>query len=208
MSLADVMQPAIRHAARGFVVTPYLSDCIQSAGPDLLKDKLAARRLLPDGTQLKAGERLVQGDYAEALTLIAEQGEGALHGGPLGDRLVECMEKNGGFVSAKDLAEEGWQQRNCVAAYASRVRRGCCYIYRVLAPERATLALFLRKDGWRLGELEARSNRDVSQDTELLVKAWLAQSTPRKVTSPTSGTSCRTRRPSNEWSAPTEAQAA
>ena len=112
------------------------------------------------------------------------------------------------LVSAKDLAEEGWQQRNCVAAYASRVRRGCCYIYRVLAPERATLALFLRKDGWRLGELEARSNRDVSQDTELLVKAWLAQSTPRKVTSPTSGTSCRTRRPSNEWSAPTEAQAA
>ena len=28
MSLADVMQPAIRHAARGFTVTPYLSDCI------------------------------------------------------------------------------------------------------------------------------------------------------------------------------------
>ena len=67
MSLADVMQPAIRHAARGFTVTPYLSDCIQSAAPDLLKDKLAARRLLPNGTQLKAGERLVQGDYAEAL---------------------------------------------------------------------------------------------------------------------------------------------
>jgi gamma-glutamyltranspeptidase/glutathione hydrolase len=105
MSLADVMQPAIRHAARGFVVTPYLSDCIQSAAPDLLKDKLAAQRLLPDGTQLKAGERLVQGDYAEALTLIAQQGEGALHGGPLGDRLVECMEMNGGFVSAKDLTD-------------------------------------------------------------------------------------------------------
>src|SRR4051812_32389567 len=35
MSLGDVMQPAIRHAARGFAVTPYLSDCIQSAGPDL-----------------------------------------------------------------------------------------------------------------------------------------------------------------------------
>src|SRR5476651_1849088 len=46
MSLADVMQPAIKHAARGFVVTPYLHECIQSAGPDLLKDKLAAARLL------------------------------------------------------------------------------------------------------------------------------------------------------------------
>src|SRR3954463_6213808 len=99
MSLADVMQPAIRHAARGFTVTPYLSDCIQSAAPDLLKDKLAAKRLLPNGTQLKAGEKLVQGDYAEALQVIARDGEGALHGGPLGDLLVECMQKNGGLVS-------------------------------------------------------------------------------------------------------------
>jgi len=105
LSLADVMQPAIRHAARGFTITPYLSDCIQSAAPDLLKDKLAARRLLPNGTQLKAGDRLVQGDYAEALQVIARDGEGALHGGPLGDLLVECMEKNGGLVSRRDLTE-------------------------------------------------------------------------------------------------------
>ena len=42
LPLADVMQPAIRHAARGFAVTPYLSDCIKDAGPDLSKDKLAA----------------------------------------------------------------------------------------------------------------------------------------------------------------------
>ena len=105
MSLADVMQPAIRHAARGFTVTPYLSDCIQSAAPDLLKDKLAAKRLLPNGTQLMAGEKLVQADYAEALELIARDGEGALHGGPLGDLLVECMQKNGGLVSKRDLTE-------------------------------------------------------------------------------------------------------
>ncbi|MBS0538654.1 MAG: gamma-glutamyltransferase [Proteobacteria bacterium] len=105
LSLADVMQPAIRHAARGFIVTPYLSDCIESAAPDLARDKLAAARLLPKGMPLKAGERLVQGDYAEALELIAQTGEGALHGGPLGDRLAECMEKNGGLVSRRDLTE-------------------------------------------------------------------------------------------------------
>lgn len=103
MSLADVMAPAIRHAARGFAVTPYLSDCIKDAGPDLLKDKLAAALLLPNGTPLKAGERLVQGQYAEALTLVSQQGEKALHGGPLGDLLVECMEKTGGFVRRDDL---------------------------------------------------------------------------------------------------------
>jgi len=105
MPLADVMQPAIRHAARGFTVTPYLSDCIDSAGADLLGDPFAADRLLPDGTPLKPGERLVQGDYAEALTLIAQQGERALHGGPLGDLLVECMERTGAFISLKDLTD-------------------------------------------------------------------------------------------------------
>jgi len=105
MPLADVMKPAIRHASRGFTVTPYLSDCIDSAGPDLLGDPFAADRLLPDGTPIKPGERLVQGDYAEALTLIAQQGEGALHGGPLGDLLVECMERTGSFISRKDLTD-------------------------------------------------------------------------------------------------------
>jgi gamma-glutamyltranspeptidase/glutathione hydrolase len=104
LSLADVMQPAIRHAKRGFAVTPYLSDCIESAAPDLAKDALIARRLMPDGTPLKPGARLVQGDYAEALTLISQHGEAALHDGPLGDLLVECMEKTGGFVSREDLA--------------------------------------------------------------------------------------------------------
>ncbi|MDP2372558.1 gamma-glutamyltransferase [Reyranella sp.] len=103
MPLADVMQPAIRHAARGFAVTPYLSDCIQSAAPDLIKDKLASARLLPGGMPLKPGARLVQGDYAEALTLVSQQGERALHGGPLGDLLVACMEKTGGFVARDDL---------------------------------------------------------------------------------------------------------
>jgi gamma-glutamyltranspeptidase/glutathione hydrolase len=103
MSLADVMQPAIRHAARGFAVTPYLSDCIKDAAVDLAKCKIASARLLPGGSPLKAGTKLVQGDYAEALTLVSQQGETALHGGPLGDLLVECMEKNGGFVGKDDL---------------------------------------------------------------------------------------------------------
>jgi gamma-glutamyltranspeptidase/glutathione hydrolase len=103
LSLADAMQPAIRHASRGFVVTPYLADCIVGASPDLLQDPFIADRLLPDGRALEAGERLVQGDYAEALTLISQHGEKALHGGPLGDLVVECMQRSGGFVGLDDL---------------------------------------------------------------------------------------------------------
>ena len=103
MSLGDVMQPAIRHARRGFTVTPYLAECIENAAPDLVQDPFAADRLVPDGNPLRAGDSLVQGDYAEALSLIAKDGEAALHGGPLGDRLVECMERSGGFIARQDL---------------------------------------------------------------------------------------------------------
>ncbi|MBS0526225.1 MAG: gamma-glutamyltransferase [Proteobacteria bacterium] len=103
LPLADVMQPAIRHATRGFTVTPYLADCIRDCAPDLMQDPFAADRLVPDGTPLEAGETLVQADYGEALQLIAKDGESALHGGPLGDLVVECMERTGAFLSSKDL---------------------------------------------------------------------------------------------------------
>ena len=105
MPLADVMQAAIRHASQGFTVTPYLSDCIKDAAPDLMLDPFATDRLVPDGTPLKAGDKLVQADYGEALKLIAKEGEGALHGGALGDLVVQCMERSGAYISKKDLTD-------------------------------------------------------------------------------------------------------
>ena len=104
LPLADVMQPAIRYASRGFTVTPYLSDCIAGAAADLAQDPFAGDRFLPDGVPLKPGERLVQPHYAEALELIAHQGESALHGGPLGDLVHECMARSGAYLTRDDLA--------------------------------------------------------------------------------------------------------
>ena len=50
----------------------------QGRGDRPLEGQLAAARLLPGGMPLKAGARLVQGDYAEALTLVvAARREGA-----------------------------------------------------------------------------------------------------------------------------------
>lgn len=103
MSLADVMQPAIKHASRGFAVTPYLHECITDAAREMLKDKPIAARYLPDGKPLPVGTRLVQADYAETLTQIARDGEAALYGGPLGDILADYMKAKGGFISRDDL---------------------------------------------------------------------------------------------------------
>jgi gamma-glutamyltranspeptidase / glutathione hydrolase len=103
MSLADVMQPAIRHAARGYLATPYLHECISDSASDMLKDKPISAIYLPKGEPLKTGERVVQAEYAQTLTYISQHGADALYHGPLGDALVEYMTKNGGFIRKDDL---------------------------------------------------------------------------------------------------------
>lgn len=104
MSLADVMAPAIRHAARGFAVTPYLAECINEASPDLARDPAIAALLLPDGAPIKPGARLIQAEYAETLTLIAREGSSVLKGA-LGSAIADGIRKAGGIVSAADIAD-------------------------------------------------------------------------------------------------------
>jgi gamma-glutamyltranspeptidase/glutathione hydrolase len=103
MSLADVMQPAIKHASRGFAATPYLHECIVDGSLAMLKDKAISAVYLPNGMPLKAGDRVVPAEYAETLTHISRHGETALYRGPLGDILVDYMKAHGGFITREDL---------------------------------------------------------------------------------------------------------
>ncbi|MEZ5765957.1 MAG: gamma-glutamyltransferase [Xanthobacteraceae bacterium] len=104
MSLADVMQPAIKHAARGFAATPYLHECIVDGASEMRKDKPISTIYLPDGEPLKAGARVVQSEYAETLRYIAQHGSAALYEGALGDVLVDYMKANRGFITRDDLS--------------------------------------------------------------------------------------------------------
>lgn len=74
----------------------------------------------------------------------------------------------------KELVEEGRQQRNCVASYATQVKTGRCYIYCVLFPERATLSVEPAAGGeWVVGELKGPCNRTVGPATVDFVRAWI-----------------------------------
>ena len=101
--LADVMEPAIRHASRGFRATSYLADCAADCAADFARDPEIARLYLPDGQPIRAGTRLVTGDYAETLRLIAREGANALYNGALGRRYVEHMAHAGGYLASDDL---------------------------------------------------------------------------------------------------------
>jgi gamma-glutamyltranspeptidase/glutathione hydrolase len=103
MSLADVIQPAIKHAARGFAATPYLHECIVDSAREMRKDKAISAIYLPNGKPLNAGDRVVQAEYAETLGYISRHGDAALYHGPLGDILVDYMKAHGGFITREDL---------------------------------------------------------------------------------------------------------
>ena len=116
MSLADVMQPAIKHASRGYAATPYLHECIADGAAEMLKDEPISAIYLPDGVPLQAGERVVQAEYAETLTYIAQHGEAALYHGPLGDILVDYMKSDGGFIAREDLTNYKTVERQPIRA--------------------------------------------------------------------------------------------
>jgi len=116
MSLADVLQPAIKHAARGYAATPYLHECISESAAEMRKDKPISAIYLPDGAPLKVGERVVQAEYAETLRYIADHGETALYEGPLGDILADYMEKTGGFIRRNDLTSYKTVERQPIRA--------------------------------------------------------------------------------------------
>jgi gamma-glutamyltranspeptidase / glutathione hydrolase len=102
--LADVMEPAIRHASRGFRVTPYLHECVADSATDMLRDREIASLYLPGGTPIAAGTRLVTGDYAQTLRSIAREGPNLLYTGALGALYAGHMAKSGGYITREDLS--------------------------------------------------------------------------------------------------------
>lgn len=103
LGLADVLEPAIRHAARGFAATSYLSDCVTDCAADLALDPGIAGVFMPGGSPLRAGDRVVNGAYAESLRLIARDGPAALYGGALGQAFAADMARQGAYLTMADL---------------------------------------------------------------------------------------------------------
>jgi len=102
-SLADVVEPAIRHAARGFRVTRYLHECVTDCAADMARDAEIARLYLPGGVPIAAGTRLVTSDYAETLRSIVREGPDLLYTGSLGAVYAGHMEREGGYITRDDL---------------------------------------------------------------------------------------------------------
>lgn len=83
------------------------------------------------------------------------------------------------LTTRRCLVEEGRHMQHCVGSYGDVVARGRAYVYRVLAPERATLAIGTnpgsqnQKSRWRVLELKLAGNQEPAKTTYDAVNRWL-----------------------------------
>ncbi len=104
LSLADLIQPAIRLASQGFRVEDDTADSLPQAAKRLARWPSTAGILLKDGGQpLQNGDRLVQFDLAETLRSIAHDGPRAFYQGGIAARIADAVQKAGGIMSKDDL---------------------------------------------------------------------------------------------------------
>jgi hypothetical protein len=80
--------------------------------------------------------------------------------------------------NARELRAEGRQMNHCVGSYEQPIVRGEVAIYRVLAPERGTLALSGSGANLRIREFRLSHNRHPSKDSWQAVRAWVKRSIP------------------------------
>ncbi len=111
---AQLVEPAIGLAERGFAVSPRLHRLLEE-DPYLRRDPVA-RALFYDarGSALAAGTPLRNPEYAAVLREIASQGADALHRGPIAQAIVAAVRQhsaNPGLLSDTDLARYRPQQR-------------------------------------------------------------------------------------------------
>lgn len=117
LPFADLVEPAIRAASRGFLATHYLSGAINEFRADLAADPDCAKVLMPEGRVPHSGERVFMHDYADSLRLVAKEGAAALHGGALGVAFAERMatgKPDAGWVSLNDLRVYRPIERNVI----------------------------------------------------------------------------------------------
>ncbi|MGV2935647.1 gamma-glutamyltransferase [Providencia sp. AGC89] len=106
MSRQQVMEPAIKLAREGFVLTRADTDVLDTTTERFKQDPEVARIFLkPNGSPYQPGDLLVQSDLANTLEKIAKNGPSAFYEGEIPKIIEEASKKNGGILTAKDFAD-------------------------------------------------------------------------------------------------------
>jgi gamma-glutamyltranspeptidase/glutathione hydrolase len=162
MTLAQLLAPAIALAHNGVEVDGDLADSLPRVRERLARwPSSAAIFLNADGSALRPGQQLVQGDLAATLEAIARDGPRAFYEGPVAQRIAAAVREAGGTMTAEDLR-----------AYEARLRapvRGTYRGYTVLSmPPPSSGGVHLIE---MLNILEGYTLRDDAVSRHLMIEA-------------------------------------
>ena len=119
MKLADLIAPAKTLAEKGYKLGSRQALTLAWNWKTLKHDPAASAIWGHNKKPLGEGEIVKQKDLARTLSLIAEQGPKAFYEGPIAQAIDAAMQKGGGYVLAKDLAD-----------YRAKLRKPLRFSYR------------------------------------------------------------------------------
>jgi gamma-glutamyltranspeptidase/glutathione hydrolase len=103
-TLADLIQPSIDLAQKGFPVEDDLADSLPHAVEWLKRWPSSAAIFLNGGEPLQEGNRLIQFDLADTLQAIADGGPRAFYTGRTAEQIATAVRSAGGIMTKDDLA--------------------------------------------------------------------------------------------------------
>lgn len=103
MPLSKVLEPAIKLADKGFIVSDVLAKTLKEEKSTLGKWSASKAIFFKNGEPLKSGDLLVQKDLAKSLRLIAKQGAKAFYQGEIATKIAKEMQSHGGTMTLEDL---------------------------------------------------------------------------------------------------------
>jgi len=100
-----LFQPAIFYAKQGYPVPEVVHSYWEGYAPGLTGNPESLRVYLINGKAPETGQVFRNPDLAQALTLIAKQGESAFYKGPIAQAILKTSADLGGTMTAEDLSE-------------------------------------------------------------------------------------------------------
>ena len=99
----ELVDPAVKLAAEGFVVSPTMVHSLASENTSLSTDPESKRIFLRDANPYKAGETLKQPELAETLERIEKLGAKGFYEGVTAKEFAAQMQAHGGLITEADL---------------------------------------------------------------------------------------------------------
>ena len=98
-----ILEPAIHHARNGVEVNDFQAYCFKILGPILLRDPAMHPVYAPQGTLVKAGDRVTMLNLANTLEHLAQVGVSDFYQGDIARQLVDDCQERGGHLTLDDL---------------------------------------------------------------------------------------------------------